>query len=92
MKELKKNANADLKSVYDEIRPVIEERERDSQDSVPTSVADKWIASQCDSWRADFLYHFSIVKNVMCPKPADPPEAAKPSDDDGNEGGKEFEK
>lgn len=67
MQERKNKANADLNSVYDEIRPIIEKHEGDSQDSVPTSVAMKWIDATCAKYKADFNFHFSIIKNVMCP-------------------------
>ncbi|KAK6118618.1 hypothetical protein DH2020_047610 [Rehmannia glutinosa] len=65
--ELKNKATSELNSLYDEIRPAIEEHERDSQDSVSTSVAEKWIEATCSKWKAEFEFHFSIVKNVMCP-------------------------
>ncbi|GFQ08742.1 histone-lysine n-methyltransferase ashh1 [Phtheirospermum japonicum] len=68
--ELKNKATSVLNSLYDEIRPEIEEHERDSQDSVSTSVAEKWIQATCSKWRAEFNFHFSIVKNVMCPSKA----------------------
>lgn len=55
--------------MYDEIRPAIEEHARDSQDNVPTSVAEKWIEASCAQWKAEFDLHFSIVKNVVCPRP-----------------------
>ncbi|PWA79261.1 AWS-like protein [Artemisia annua] len=41
--EERNEATMKLDSVYDEIRPAIEERERDSLDSLPTNVAEKWI-------------------------------------------------
>ncbi|XP_051126470.1 histone-lysine N-methyltransferase ASHH1 [Andrographis paniculata] len=67
--ELKNKATSELNSLYDEIRPAIEEHERDSQDSVSTSVAEKWIQATCSKWNAEFDYHFSIVKNALCPPP-----------------------
>ncbi|CAA0808838.1 Histone-lysine N-methyltransferase ASHH1 [Striga hermonthica] len=73
--ELKNEATSVLNSLYDEIRPAIEEHERDSQDSVSTSVAEKWIQATCSKWKAEFDFHFSIVKNVLCP----PNEEANPS-------------
>ncbi|KAK2972581.1 hypothetical protein RJ640_020134 [Escallonia rubra] len=78
--ELRKEATSKLDSLYDEIRPAIEEHERDSQDSVPTSVAEKWIEATCSKWKAEFDLHFSIVKNVVCPRQSatgetNPPEA-----------------
>ncbi|XP_059654034.1 histone-lysine N-methyltransferase ASHH1 [Cornus florida] len=65
--EVKNGATFKLDSLYDEIRPAIEEHERDSQDSVPTSVAEKWIKASCNKLKADFDLHFSIVKNFVCP-------------------------
>lgn len=56
-----------LDSVYDEIRPAIEERERDSLDSLPTNVAEKWIEASCTKLKADFDLYFAVVKNVVCP-------------------------
>ncbi|KAL6518311.1 hypothetical protein OROMI_034012 [Orobanche minor] len=65
--ELKNEASCMLNSLYDEIRPAIEEHERDSQDSVSPSVGEKWIQATCSKWKAEFGFHFSIVKNVLCP-------------------------
>ncbi|KAG9141349.1 hypothetical protein Leryth_001804 [Lithospermum erythrorhizon] len=66
--EIKTKATSELKSLYDEIRPAIEEHERDNQDSVPTSVAEKWIGATCLKLKAEFDFHFSVIKNVMCPR------------------------
>lgn len=63
---MKTEASSGLSSLYDEIRPAIEEHERDSQDSVPTSVAEKWIGANCSKMKADFDFHFSVVKNFLC--------------------------
>ncbi|KAJ0898111.1 putative [histone H3]-lysine(4) N-trimethyltransferase chromatin remodeling SET family [Helianthus annuus] len=60
-------ATAKLDAVYDEIRPAIEQRERDSLDSLPTNVAEKWIEASCSKLKADFDLYFSVVKNVVCP-------------------------
>ncbi|KAL8188610.1 hypothetical protein R6Q57_029898 [Mikania cordata] len=60
-------ATTKLESVYDEIRPVIAQRERDSLDSLPTSVAEKWIEASCSKLKADFDLYFAVVKNVVCP-------------------------
>ncbi|KAK4483397.1 hypothetical protein RD792_010583 [Penstemon davidsonii] len=79
--ELKNKATSDLNLLYDEIRPAIEEHEQDSQNNVPTSIAEKWIEATCSKWKAELDFHFSIVKNVMCPKPAG--NEAKPSGEDG---------
>ncbi|XP_031131210.1 histone-lysine N-methyltransferase ASHH1 isoform X2 [Ipomoea triloba] len=65
--EMRNQANLALNSLYNEIRPAIEEHERDSQDSVPTSVAEKWIGASCLKMKSDFDFYFSVVKNVMCP-------------------------
>ncbi|EPS68801.1 hypothetical protein M569_05975, partial [Genlisea aurea] len=65
--EVMKKATSELNSVYDEIRPVIEEHGRDSQDNVSTSIAEKWMQATCARWKAEFDFHFSIVKNVICP-------------------------
>ncbi|XP_073280851.1 histone-lysine N-methyltransferase ASHH1 [Primulina huaijiensis] len=64
--ELKNKATSELNLIYDEIRPAIEEREKDSQDSVPTSLAEKWIHATCSKWKSEFDFHFNIVKNVIC--------------------------
>ncbi|MED6118269.1 Histone-lysine N-methyltransferase ashh1 [Stylosanthes scabra] len=80
--EVKNNAASDLDSLYDEIRPAIEEHERDSQDSVSTSVAEKWIQACCVKLKAEFNLYSSIIKNVACnaQRAKPPPEA-----DNGNE-------
>ncbi|KAI7733339.1 hypothetical protein M8C21_033934 [Ambrosia artemisiifolia] len=62
-------ATAKLDAVYDEIRPAIEQRERDSLDSIPTNVAEKWIEASCSKLKADFDLYFTVVKNVVCPPP-----------------------
>lgn len=67
LQELKNKATSELNSLYDEIRPAIEEHERDSQDNVTTSIAEKWIQASCSKWKAEFDFHFSIIKNVLCP-------------------------
>lgn len=66
LQELKNKATSELNLLYDEIRPAIEEREKDSQDSVPTSLAEKWIHAACSKWKSEFDFHFNIVKNVIC--------------------------
>jgi pantothenate kinase type III len=77
MQEIKNNANSVLDSLYNEIRPAIEEHERDSQDCVATSVAEKWIEACCSKLKAEFDLHYSIVKNVAC-TPRRPHPEAKP--------------
>ena len=52
--------------MYDEIRPVIEEHERDTQDSVPTSVAEKWIEASCNKLKVEFDLYSCIIKNITC--------------------------
>lgn len=64
--ETKNLAASQLDSLYDEIRPAIEEHERDSQDSVPTSVAERWIEASCSKLTAEFDLFASIIKNVAC--------------------------
>ncbi|CAN1240327.1 Histone-lysine N-methyltransferase ASHH1, partial [Linum grandiflorum] len=67
--ELKNDATSQLSDLYCEIRPAIEEHERDSQDSVATSVAEKWIEACCTKFKAEFDLCFSIIKNVASNPP-----------------------
>uniref|UniRef100_A0A0D9W4Z1 Histone-lysine N-methyltransferase n=1 Tax=Leersia perrieri TaxID=77586 RepID=A0A0D9W4Z1_9ORYZ len=62
--EMKQQASAEIDGLYDEIRPAIEEHERDSQDSVATSLAEKWIEASCCKYKADFDLYASIIKNL----------------------------
>ncbi|KAL8144319.1 LOW QUALITY PROTEIN: hypothetical protein V2J09_017351 [Rumex salicifolius] len=64
--EMKIDASSNLESLYNEIRPAIEEHERDRQDNVPTSLAEKWIEASCSKMKAEFDLYFSIIKNVVC--------------------------
>ncbi|XP_023550951.1 histone-lysine N-methyltransferase ASHH1 [Cucurbita pepo subsp. pepo] len=64
--ETKNKATSELDLLYNEIRPAIEEYERDSQDSVATSVAEKWIEASCLKLKAEFDLYSSIVRNVAC--------------------------
>lgn len=80
----KDDATSALDSLYDEIRPAIEEHERDSQDSVSTTVAEKWIQACCLKLKAEFDLYSSIVKNVACTAQKAPGQA-KPPDVDNNE-------
>ncbi|VVA95521.1 unnamed protein product [Arabis nemorensis] len=64
--EVKKEAAVRLTSLYDEIRPAIEEHERDSQDSVATSVAEKWIHASCYKLKSEFDLYSSVIKNIAC--------------------------
>lgn len=57
--------------MYDEIRPAIEEHERDNQDSVSTSLAEKWIQASCLKYKTDFDLYSTIIRNVvLAPKRA----------------------
>ncbi|CAN6452548.1 unnamed protein product [Victoria cruziana] len=67
-------AKVQLDSLYDEIRPAIEELEKDSQDSVSTSVAEKWIEACCSKQKAEFDLYFSIIKNVSSTATRLPPD------------------
>lgn len=66
LQETKNQATLHLDSLYNEIRPAIEEHERDSQDSVPTSVAERWIEASCSKLKAEFDLYASIIKNISC--------------------------
>lgn len=61
---MKKQAAAEIDGLYDEIRPAIEEHERDSQDSVSTSLAEKWIEASCCKYKADFDLYAAVIKNI----------------------------
>ncbi|KAF3520936.1 hypothetical protein DY000_02064108 [Brassica cretica] len=74
--EVKKEAAVRLTSLYDEIRPAIEEHERDSQDSVATSVAEKWIQASCYKLKAEFDLYSCVIKNIAC-TPIKPHDSAK---------------
>ncbi|XP_065873886.1 histone-lysine N-methyltransferase ASHH1 [Euphorbia lathyris] len=76
--ELKNDAASQLSGLYDEIRPAIEEHERDNQDNVATSVAEKWIEVSCLKLKAEFDLYSSIIKNVAC-TPRKPPDHPQPS-------------
>ncbi|KAG9444205.1 hypothetical protein H6P81_015545 [Aristolochia fimbriata] len=62
--EAKKAATSQLDSLYDEIRPAIEEHEKDSQDSVSTAVAEKWIGATCSKLKAEFNLYFNTIKHI----------------------------
>ena len=62
--EVKNQAASEIDALYDEIRPAIEEHERDSQDSVSTSLAEKWIEASCCKYKADFDLYAAIIKNI----------------------------
>ncbi|XP_047167342.1 histone-lysine N-methyltransferase ASHH1 isoform X1 [Vigna umbellata] len=81
----KDDATSTLDSLYDEIRPAIEEHERDSQDSVSTTVAEKWIQACCLKLKAEFDLYSSIVKNVACTAQRAPGQAKPTEVDNENE-------
>ena len=62
---MKNQAAANLKSVYDEIRPAIEIHERDGQDNVPPSVGTKWVGAHCAKYKADLNFSASVIKNFL---------------------------
>ncbi|KAK7270419.1 hypothetical protein RIF29_23536 [Crotalaria pallida] len=82
--EIKNDATSALDSLYNEIRPAIEEHERDSQDSVSTTVAEKWIQACCLKLKAEFDLYSTIVKNVACTAHRAPGQA-KPTEGGDNE-------
>lgn len=79
VQEMKNEASSQLASLYNDIRPAIEEHERDSQDSVATSVAEKWIEACCTKLKTEFDLYSSIIKNVAC-TPTRKPDQAKACD------------
>jgi hypothetical protein len=50
--------------LYDEIRPVVEEHERDNEDIVSTNFAEKWIEASCCKYKADFDLYAAIIKII----------------------------
>ncbi|GFZ09966.1 hypothetical protein Acr_21g0005650 [Actinidia rufa] len=89
--EIRNQAATKLEASYDEIRPAIEEHERDSQDNVDISAAMTWIGASCAKMKADFNFHFAIVKNVVCPQtPQNTCDEAKPSEGADNENGAKY--
>ncbi|WCJ31789.1 Histone-lysine N-methyltransferase H3 lysine-36 specific [Euphorbia peplus] len=83
--EMKNDAASQLSGLYDEIRPAIEEHERDNQDNVATSVAEKWIEVSCLKLKAEFDLYSSIIKNVACTPRRAPDHLLQPSQVAGNE-------
>ncbi|KAK0577291.1 hypothetical protein LWI29_030836 [Acer saccharum] len=75
--ELRNDATSQLSSLYNEIRPAIEEHERDNQDNVATSVAEKWIEASCLKLKTEFDLYSSIIKNIAC-TPRRTPDQARP--------------
>ncbi|XP_071939465.1 histone-lysine N-methyltransferase ASHH1-like isoform X2 [Coffea arabica] len=63
--KIKNQAAANLKSVYDEIRPAIKTHGRDSQDSIPSSVETKWVGAHCAKYKADLNFSVSVIKNFL---------------------------
>ncbi|GAB4861097.1 hypothetical protein Ancab_036255 [Ancistrocladus abbreviatus] len=60
----KHDATVHLKRVYDEIRPAIEQHVSDSQDNVPTRMAERWIDAKCTKLKADVDLSISIIKST----------------------------
>jgi hypothetical protein len=61
---VKNQAVSEIDALYDEIRPAVEEHERDSQGSVSTSLAEKWIEASCCKYKAEFDLYVAIIKNI----------------------------
>ncbi|KAM1759662.1 hypothetical protein ACFX12_002625 [Malus domestica] len=87
---MKNDAATHLESLYNEIRPAIEEHEGDSQDSVATSVAEKWIEACCLKLKAEFDLYSSIVKSIAC-TPRRPFGQAEPGQAEPSDGSTENE-
>uniref|UniRef100_A0A7N0V2U0 Histone-lysine N-methyltransferase ASHH1 n=1 Tax=Kalanchoe fedtschenkoi TaxID=63787 RepID=A0A7N0V2U0_KALFE len=64
--DIKLDAASELDSLYNEIRPVIEAHERQTQENLPTSLAEKWIEASCAKYKAEFDLYGSIIKNLIC--------------------------
>ncbi|CAM8942728.1 unnamed protein product [Rhodiola kirilowii] len=64
--DIKLDAASELDSLYAEIRPVIEAHERETQESLPTSLAEKWIEASCAKYKAEFDLYGTIIKNLIC--------------------------
>lgn len=86
---MKDDATSQLASLYNEIRPAIEEHERDSQDSVATSVAEKWIEVCCLKLKAEFDLYSTIIKNIAC-TPRRAPDQAQPVEIQGTDNEVEY--
>ncbi|KAL5843682.1 hypothetical protein ACOSQ4_009640 [Xanthoceras sorbifolium] len=82
--ELRNDAASQLSSLYNEIRPAIEEHERDNQDNVATSVAEKWIEASCLKLKTEFDLYSSVMKNLAC-TPRRTPGQARPCGGGDNE-------
>lgn len=71
---MRNGATAQLDSLYNEIRPAIEEYERDSQDSVATSIAEKWVEASCLKMKAEFDLYSSMIRHILLtPRQMEPP-------------------
>ncbi|XP_012450901.1 histone-lysine N-methyltransferase ASHH1 isoform X1 [Gossypium raimondii] len=88
--EMKNEAASQLASLYNDIRPAIEEHERDNQDSVSTSVAEKWIEASCTKLKIEFDFHSSILRNIVC-TPQKACEQVKPCEPEGHGGNNDTE-
>jgi type IV secretory pathway VirB4 component len=64
LQEVKNQDVSEIDVLFDEIRPTVEEHKRDSQDSVSTSLAEKWIEASCRKYKAEFDLYAAILKNV----------------------------
>jgi histone-lysine N-methyltransferase SETD2 len=84
MQKRKDDATDALDSLYNEIRPAIEEHERDTQDSVSTTVAEKWIQACCLKLKAEFDLYSSIIMNVGCNTERAPSQAKSTEADNEN--------
>ncbi|KAI4375491.1 hypothetical protein MLD38_013353 [Melastoma candidum] len=62
--EMRKEAASQLDALYNDIRPTIEEHEKDNQDSMATVVAEKWIEASCWKNKAEFNLYHSLIKHV----------------------------
>ncbi|MCD7458882.1 hypothetical protein HAX54_039477 [Datura stramonium] len=78
-KWMKNEATSKLNSVYEEIRPIIKVYGRENRGSVPISIVKTWIEANCSKYKADFDLYFSVIKNVMYPRPTTDTTTAGPS-------------
>ncbi|CAD6263699.1 unnamed protein product [Miscanthus lutarioriparius] len=60
--EVKNQAFSEIDALYDEIRPAVEEHERDKPRH--TSLAEKWIEASCCKYKAEFDLYAAIIKNI----------------------------
>lgn len=78
---MRKEAVSQLDALYNDIRPAIEEHEKDNQDNVATIVAEKWIEASCRKHKAEFNLYYSLIKHVAF----SPRRAQESKDDDDRE-------